>query len=227
MTILVITKKSIADIAVILLLILLAGMQAVEVANANQSTKPSVPQFTIKFQNNSTIQLVIENQPFTNSSAVNSLLYQFRVKDHYSDKWVIAKSIDHLQSSSTYTELTIPLEHPLLPPPANYTMLDFQLQAITGFYSITYKPGYIPGAPTQAQSGDGYEEITFNPAESSDWSNTQTVNLNETSPSPSPTPKEVLPNSLVIAGSLIVIIIIVLAVAILFKKRLTSKQSFL
>ena len=192
-----------------------------------QSTKPSVPQFIVKLQNNSTIQLVIENQPFTNSSSVNSLLYQFRVKDHYSDKWVIAKSIDHLQSSSTYTELTIPLEHPLLPPPANYTMLDFQLQAITGFYSITQKPGYIPGAPTQAQSGDGYEEITFNPAESSDWSKTQTVNLNETSPSPSPTPEAVLPNSLVIAGSLIVIIIIVLAVAILFKKRLTSKQSFL
>jgi hypothetical protein len=210
----------------LIIIIALSNLAIAETVCA-QSTKPSVPQFTIKLQNNSTIQLVIENQPFTNSSSVNSLLYQFRVKDHYSDKWVIAKSIDHLQSSSTYTELTIPLEHPLLPPPANYTMLDFQLQAITGFYSITYKPGYIPGAPTQAQSGDGYEEITFNPAESSDWSNTQTVNLNETSPSPSPTPKEVLPNSLVIAGSLIVIIIIVLAVAILFKKRLTSKQSFL
>jgi hypothetical protein len=98
---------------------------------------------------------------------------------------------------------------------------------VTGYYSITQKPGYIPGAPIHAQSADGYTEITFNPAESSDWSNTQTVNLNETSPSPSPTPEAVLPNNLVIAGSLTAIIIIVLAVAILFKKRLTSKQSFL
>jgi len=210
----------------LIIIVALSNLAIAETVCA-QSTKPSVPQFTIKLQNNSTIQLVIENQPFTNSSSVNSLLYQFRVKDHYSDKWVIAKSIDHLQSSSTYTELTIPLEHPLLPPPANYTMLDFQLQAITGFYSITQKPGSIPGAPIHFQSPDGYTEITFNPAESSDWSKTQTVNLNQTSTTPSPTPKEVLPTNLAVVVSLITIIIIVLAVAILFKKRLTNKQSFL
>jgi len=172
-------KKSFMTGIIVLLLVIsiLAEMQVAEVVEA----KPSAPQFTLKLQDNSTIQLIVKNQPFTNSSAVNSLLYQFRVKDHYSDRWVIAKSIDHLQSSSTYTEIIVSLEQPLLPPPANYTVLDFQLQAITGFYSITQKPGYIPGAPTQFQSGDGYSEITFNPAETSDWSNTQTVNLNQTS----------------------------------------------
>jgi len=60
----------------------------------------------------------------------------------------------------------------------NSTLLDFQVQAQTGYYAITQKPGYMPGMPPVG-SGDGYSEITFNPAESSDWSDTITVNLND------------------------------------------------
>ena len=153
-----------------------------------QSTKPSAPKFTIQMPNNSTIQLIVENQAFTNSSSVNSIVYYFRVKDHNSDLWLESGNYN-LQSNSKTTIISIPplpgmsllnsiLSSPLL---RNSTLLDFQIQAKTGYYAITQKPGYIPGAPTQPQSGDGYSEITFNPAETSDWSNTQTVNLNQTS----------------------------------------------
>ncbi len=152
-----------------------------------QSTKPSPPKFTIQIPNNSTIQLVVENQGFTNSSSVNSIVYYFRVKDHNSDLWLESGNYN-LQSNSKTTVISIPplpgmsllgsiLSSPLL---NNSTLLDFQIKAETGYYAITQKPGYMPGMPPIG-SGDGYSEITFNPAETSDWGNTQTVNLNQTS----------------------------------------------
>jgi len=157
-----------------------------------QPTEPSPPKFTIQVPNTSTIQLVIENQAVINSSSVNSLVYYFRVKDHNSDVWV--KDGDYyLQSNSDTTIISIPpipglpvsiLSLPLLD---NSTLLDFQVQAVTGFYSVTWQPGYMPGMPTQCQTGDGYWDITFNPAQSSDWSPTQTVAMPVSSNSPSST----------------------------------------
>ncbi len=158
-----------------------------------QSTKPSAPKFTIQVPNNSTIQLVIENQAVTNSSSVNSLIYYYRVKDHNSQQWIINRNYC-LRSNMQTTLITIPPHpSPYLFDPFMYsnvlnnsTLLDFQIQAETGYYAITQKPGYMPGMPPLG-SGDGYSEITFNPAETSEWSNTQTVNLNQTSTT-SPTP---------------------------------------
>jgi hypothetical protein len=152
-----------------------------------QSTKPSPPKFTIQIPNNSTIQLVVENQAFTNSSSVNSIVYFFKVKDHNSDLWLDSGNYI-LQSNSTTTVISSSqqlgpsllgsiLSSPLL---NNSTLLDFQVQAKTGYYAITQKPGYMPSMP-HLGSGDGYSEITFNPTETSEWSNTQTVNLNQTS----------------------------------------------
>ncbi len=152
-----------------------------------QSTKPSPPKFTIQIPNNSTIHIVVENQAFTNSSSVNSIVYYFRVKDHNSNLWIESGNYN-LQSNSKTTIISIPplpgmsllgsiLSSPLL---NNSTLLDFQVEAKTGYYAITQKPGYMPGMPPLG-SGDGYSEITFNPAETSEWSNTQTVNLNQTS----------------------------------------------
>jgi len=144
-----------------------------------QSTEPSPPKFTIQIPNNSTIQLVIENQAFTNSSSVNSLVYYLRVKAHSSDTWM--EDGDYtLQSNSNITIISISPESEVgaflyAPFFDNSTSFDFQVQAVTGFYSVTWQPGYMPGMPTQYQPGNGYWEITFNPAESSAWSPTQTV----------------------------------------------------
>ncbi len=79
----------------------------------------------------------------------------------------------------------------------NSSLLDFQVQAITGCYALTQKPGYMPGI-SPVGPGDGYTEITFNDSETSDWSNPITVNIvdkivlspsqiSSLSPTPSPT----------------------------------------
>jgi hypothetical protein len=158
-------------------------------------TKPSPPKFTIQIPNNSTIQLVIENQAFTNSSTVNSIVYYFRVKDHNSNLWLESGNYN-LQSNSKTTIISIPplpgmslldsiLSSPLL---NNSTLLDFQVQAETGYYEITNKSGSPPLVSPAPQNW--HTEITFNPAETSDWSNTQTVIIPSTSGSLTPTPTQ-------------------------------------
>jgi hypothetical protein len=155
-----------------------------------QSSKPSPPEFTIQMPNDSTIQLIIQNQAFTNSSSVNAIVYYYRVKDHYSQQWVINRNY-LLQSDSQTTTFTIP-PHPgdfrdyLFPPNNllnNSSLLDFQVQAVTGYYLVTYVDGQMPGTPIQT---DGYSEITFDESETSDWSSTRTITI-DSSTSSSPT----------------------------------------
>ena len=143
-----------------------------------QSTEPSIPKFSIQTPNTSTIQLVIENQAFTNSSSVNSLVYYYRVKAHNSDTWMIDGDYT-LQSNSDITIISIPPEPGIgtflnTPMFQNSTLLDFQVQAVTGFYNVTWEQGYMGSIP---QAQPGYWQISFNPAESSAWSPTQTVTL--------------------------------------------------
>jgi|WetSurMetagenome_2_1015567.scaffolds.fasta_scaffold15636_6 hypothetical protein len=203
------------------LLVIIFVMQLMAVSVYAQSTKPLAPKFTIQIPNNSTIQLVVENQAFTNSSSVNSIVYYFRVKDHNSGSWLKSGNYN-LQSNSKTTIISIPplpgmsllgsiLSSPLL---RNSTLLDFQIQAKTGYYAITQKPGYIPGMPPLG-SGDGYSEITFNPAETSDWSNTQTINLNQTSTT-SPTPS--VPE-FPAASAMSVLFTSAICVAVLFRRK--------
>jgi len=143
-----------------------------------QSTEPSPPNFTIQIPNSNTIQLVIENQAFINTSSVNSVIYYYRVKPHNSDVWNEFEDYT-LQSNSDITIISIPplpgMPSSILSTPQfdNITLIDFQVQAVTGFYSITWETGYVPGMPSE----QGYDQITFNPAESSDWSTTQTVTI--------------------------------------------------
>ncbi len=155
----------------------------VEPIGAQSTSKPSAPKFSIQFPNNTTIQLVIENQPFTSSSSVNSIIYYYRVKDHYSERCSIDKNY-HVQSNSETTTITIPsVPGPLFPPIVystllnNSTLIDFQVQAQTGYYAITNKsgpPALISPAPQQ-----WHIEITFNESETSDWSSLITVDLSK------------------------------------------------
>jgi hypothetical protein len=142
-----------------------------------QSTEPSPPKFSIQTPNASTIQLVIENQAFINSSSVNSLVYYFRVKARNSDIWM--KDGDYtLQSNSDITIISISPESEVgaflyTPFFDNSTSFDFQVQAVTGFYNVTWETGYMGNGMPELQPG--YWQIIFNPAESSAWSPTQTV----------------------------------------------------
>jgi hypothetical protein len=54
----------------------------------------------------------------------------------------------------------------------NSALLDFQVQAQTGYYLRRYVEGQMPDTPLHT---NGYWEITFNKSEVSDWSSTQTV----------------------------------------------------
>jgi hypothetical protein len=182
-------------------LVLIFLMQHMAVSAYAQSPKPSAPKFTIQFPNDDTIQIVIQNQAFTSSSSVNLIMYYYRVKDHYGQQWIEARSEGQLQSNSTATLITIPPLAGSVPKGSpfdpfmnnflnNSTVLDFQIQAKTGYYLVTQKPGYMPGIPPVGP-GDGYSEITFNDSETSAWSNTVTVDLKDKIMlSPSPT----LPN---------------------------------
>ncbi len=68
-------------IVLILLALLALGTVCLEPVSAH-SSKPYAPEFTIQFLNDSSLQIVIENQGFTISSSVNSIIYYYRVKDH-------------------------------------------------------------------------------------------------------------------------------------------------
>jgi hypothetical protein len=170
------------------LLVIIFLMQLMAVSAYAQSTKPSAPQFTIKVISEGNLQLVIENQHFTSSSSVNAIEYYYRVKDHYSQQWMRNGGDGQLQSGSKTTVIEIFLSPFLQSFLNNSTVLDFQVQAKTGYYFVTQKPGYIPGIPPVGP-GNGYTEITFNESETSDWSNIQTITLSANvhlSPSPSP-----------------------------------------
>lgn len=171
-----------------------------------QPIKPSPPEFTVRYVHatyntvnpqtgatrqfdNSSIEFRIKNQPFIVTSTVNAIYYLVRFRDPATGFWpeLHSTATYHIQSNGTYTILTIPISLPnLLPPPVqNASSIDFQLQAQTGYYSQSYQQGQMPGAPLHT---DGYWEIRFNPAEKSDWSSTQTVNLDETATSSNPGP---------------------------------------
>jgi hypothetical protein len=171
-------KKALLAVAIIMLIVpLVAGMNLAEAAS-----KPSVPEFTLNLQNDSNIQLVIENHPFTQSSAVNSLVYYYKVKDHYSETWMRCSNFQ-LQSNSTNTLITARLNTLFLL--ANATSLDFQVQTETGYYTITNKTG---GPALMPSVQDWHTEITYEASETSDWSSTQTITMHGDSASASPTP---------------------------------------
>jgi hypothetical protein len=158
-----------------------------------QSAKPLPPQFTAVLVHatynvsatnqidNSSIEFKIKNQPFTISSTVNAIYYLIQIRNP-DGNWspIYSTATYHIQSNGTYTTLNFPLSAPNLLPPnmRNATSVDFQLQAQTGYYSQKYIQGQMSDTPIKTS---GYWEINFDPAEKSDWSNTQTVNLIQTS----------------------------------------------
>jgi len=167
---------------VLILFLAVVSLLLVETTLA-QSTKPSAPKYNINFPNNSTIDIVIENQIFTKSNSVNSIIYYYRVKDHYSEQWITDKNYQ-LQSEYKTTTITIPsVPGPLFPAMIfstilnNSTLIDFQVQAQTGYYAIANKSGppvLISPAPQR-----WHTEITFNESATSEWSSTLTVDINK------------------------------------------------
>jgi hypothetical protein len=146
-----------------------------------QSAKPSPPEFTAQAPNESTIELVIKNQAFTRNESVNAITYDYRVKNHNSEQWARHGGLGELQSEASTTTITIKTpyqsDYPFVEGVkmvVNSSLLDFQVRANTGYYLVV---------PIQ-----GGADTYFNVSETSDWSNTQTVNLTQPlSPHPTAT----------------------------------------
>jgi hypothetical protein len=182
---------------------------------AQSMPKPSVPEFSVKYIDNSyyvstpstitdqygnnravqdyvenkTFEFSIKNQAFTsytipynssdphNTGQTVNLMFNIRMKSHSGNDWGF---ITHLsdgyleQSDTTFTTASYQLES-LFPSNIPYgTAIDFQVQALIG---------YVHRYPI-------INSDTFNGTES-DWSNTQTIKLGETSfTSPNPTPSQ-------------------------------------
>jgi hypothetical protein len=214
---------------IVLLVVTSTIFLLVKPVNAQSTSKPSAPKFSIQFSKNNTIQLVIQNQEFTTSNSVNSIIYYYRVKDPYSPRSCIDRDYV-LQSDSKTTTITIP------PVPDgmlfsqmvnrtlgnNSTLIDFQVQAVSGYYTVTQKQGPIPGGPLQYQSPDGYTEITFNESQASDWSNPITVDLSKMAVvtlTPTPSVPE-----FPIKATLVAILVAVGLLLIISKKRLSIEH---
>ena len=168
-----------------LALVLIMFMSSITIAETvkAQSTKPSPPKFSIQVRTNTlhtsptsngttayAVDLVVENQAFVNNSSVNTMVYFCKVKDHYSNAWGLDGNYVR-QSSSKTTNITVaPFT---MWPIMNSTILDFQVQAQTGYYDVKT----VPGPVFKNGPGTSHLEYTFTKSQESDWSPTQTVDL--------------------------------------------------
>ena len=231
-------------------------------AFAQSIPKPSVPEFSVKYVDNSydvpptygtdqytgqtvikqagyhvdnrSIELTIKNQPFTpsndSSGHIIGLYYNFRYKGNYTNDWTYypedsnGQSVLHyngglgndeemyppIYSASNSDYKVIPLGLSLLGPPVgsqaipNEANVDFQVQAMIGYFAI---------------NNYGYVILT---GKLSDWSNTQTVTIGETSNITSPTPA--VPEFPILA--ILPFFVSVLLVAVYFKHRRTNHESY-
>ena len=134
---------------------------------------------------NKTVEVTIENQPFipyTDSfgNSVN-LYYNISLKEHYENNWTYyphnTYQVDYLQASgSNYTVVSFNLTASFRDGYFGLSGLsggipaggevDFQVQALTGYYTYSREPLYPM---------DVYD-VKFT-GQSSDWSNTQTVTI--------------------------------------------------
>ena len=202
----------------------------VESATAKTIPKPSIPEFTLSIVShsydvaptttidpftgntvstqagyhveNKSIEITIKNQPFTAFTDKIGhyiiLYYNVSYKGHYGADWNYY-SYDSLtkyfvkQSDSDYT--TIPFTQ--IPTEGQ---MDFRLQALIGFYTETGHPFM-----------DVYE-YNFT-GQTSDWSNTQTITIPETSSL-----------SLLVAWVAVFLVIIVVLSLLLFRRHRKSRS---
>lgn len=161
---------------------------------------------------NGTVEITIANQPFTKYKDVNNhtvaLYFHFRCKGHLDSNWIVTPddgySDTYLETSNTqYTVFSYWINEewvgdrsgrvPNIPEDGK---IDFQVEAFIG-YSDTI-------CTSIAQRADDYH--TYFVGQTSGWSNTQTISLNDGStstpsaqdsmppPTPEPTMPDLLPN---------------------------------
>jgi hypothetical protein len=223
----------------LILLLILSSLIIVGTVYAQSIPKPSVPQFTVKFVDlsydvptttsidqytgqtityqeyhveNRTIQITIENQPFTSyieNGQKISFYLNVRVKGHYAENWTSTISSPEnwkpVESNTKFTKVVYLIDAndpPFWNDLVNGGTVDIQAVAMIGYVSRTvgFASWYFAG-------------------QTSDWSPTQTVTIpasNTASPSPTVAPSvPEFPATLTIAFLLIT----ALAVAIVSRRK--------
>jgi hypothetical protein len=199
-----------------LLLILIISLTIVGTSSAQSIPKPSVPEFTLKYVDNSydvPPKTTSSTDPYTGKVTTTTvpgyhvddrtiqiviknqnykgnlhLYYNYSYKGHYENDWNYHKIGSYPRDSgpSFYYQST-----------SDYTVItfgavpkegemDFRVQAQTGYYNETKVYVIIPGAP--------FSEYTFI-GEVSGWSNTQTISIPNGSVSVSTSPNPTLSSS--------------------------------
>jgi hypothetical protein len=216
-------------IAVILAISILAVIVS---GSAQTIPKPSVPQFNVKFvdasynvapsssinpytgQNitvdgyhveNRTIELIIKNQPFTSyiQNGENiSFYYNVRWRGHYETNWTNVYTVDNYftsESKSDFTTLVYLVDSncpPFWDHLVNGGTADFQVQAMIGYIGRTV----------------GFASWYFS-GETSDWSSTQTITIDESSVFPS------VPEFSITAILSLLVVLPLIAIVLMRKKR--------
>jgi hypothetical protein len=181
---------------ILTIIIAMSCLTLLLVKPASAQTNPSVPQFSLKYLNQ-TVEIRIINQPFT-SNSVNGrsvgLYYDIRWKEHNEAEWhyffphsylfEATNSVDYDVTDSSLTVVSYGLNSKDSDVQLNGDFagkqLDFEVQALIGSYTvITTQPNEKYHYPF-----DG---------EISGYSNTQTIAIpqdssNTTTPMPSPSP---------------------------------------
>jgi hypothetical protein len=218
-----------------LLLVVILGISSlmfVESAFAQSISKPSVPEFTVKYVDrsydtpptygvdqytgktvitkasehidNRTIEITINNQPFTpfteeSSGKFINLFYNVQYKGSFGQEWTWLFGVERMESFGS-TDPYSTWGYPSQDSASQYTIvsytlpwnipsegqMDFQVEALTGYVdkSIDSDRSHITFA---------VYNYTFY-GEESDWSNTQTITLSAVSVSISPSPSSTAPN---------------------------------
>jgi hypothetical protein len=170
--------KNFASFLTLILAVSCLTLLMVESANAQTTSKPSVPEFTVKIVASS-LEVTIKNQPITayieTNSSNPSLYYGFRFKDHndtfpnwnYSPIYyagISSYGTYYKASTSDYTIVSFPLGSYPLTGILDSGQVDLQVIALIGNEVPTnYENGTVYGF-------DGVESV---------WSSTQTITIGE------------------------------------------------
>jgi hypothetical protein len=209
--------------------LIFSGILTADSVNAQVLPQPSTPEFFIRYLkasynittttngvtttqqiDNSTVELVIKNQPYnySNGNITYLLYYNVQTKSHFTENWTelyplvnqlsgywgpyswyiwVAKSTNLHQSSYPSLQATNSTFSTLSLPSKNYPInTDFQVKAMIGHNSTYFIPPNAPWNPEEflkyIGQGTTLQGIAYDT--SSNWSQTQTVSLPVTSPTP-------------------------------------------
>lgn len=242
------TSKTLA--LLLILALFTTSIAIVKSASAQTTQTPSTPNFAVQFVDNSydiptthsvdpytgqeitnqgyhvenkTIQIKIQNQPFKpfnnpNGQAIN-LYYNVRIKGHFEQNWTeIYRPVYGFPRQSTDSEYTV----------LSYTWAE-QGETQVGTRMITLRAGAQTEFQVEAMIGYIADSGPFSdrsPGEyfegqTSGWSDTQTITIDEASGSTSPSPT--VPE-FPVAAILPLFLVIPLIATILLRRKIPSKN---